>query len=136
MTSPGSRYGKRIKQTKITKVKVRNNKIVANFEEDGEDVQIELTDKQAKEFASEDESSSNEQEDDSESEEPMEQNFDQQTLDDDADSEVVILKRSQEEIKEQEEREMMKFVKFMKKKGLVMVQTATPGRLDKTTVDQ
>ena len=33
-----------------------------------------------------------------------------------------ILARSQEEIQKQEEAEMMKFVEFMKKQGLVMVQ--------------
>ena len=48
-----------------------------------------------------------------------------------------VLIRSPEEIQKQEEAEMMKFVDFMKKQGLVMVQQESPvNKTNKTTDEQ
>ena len=92
---------------------------MANFEENGETVQISLTPNQAKEFASETEGESDSSED-----EEMETENEKSELkesEDDQESEVIILRRTPEEIQAVEEKEMMKFVNFMKKQGLVIV---------------
>ena len=41
----------------------------------------------------------------------------------DSDSEVIIKRPCAEELQKQEEKEMQKFIDFMKKNGMVMVQT-------------
>ena len=98
------------------------NAITANFDEDGDGVQFQITPNEDQEFASEAEDESGtemETGDDA----PTEKGSDYQGFNDN-ESEVVILRRTQEEIEQAEEKEMLKFVNFMCKQGLVMVQAS------------
>ena len=108
-SSPGSRYGKKMKKNRVTEV---DETLTANFEENGEEVQFKLTANQANEFNSE-----TDEGDSSDNDEPQtmieSHGMKQNEIDDDVDSEVVILKKKQTESDVQEEKEMMKFVEFM-----------------------
>ena len=97
--------------------------MVLYHQEDGELVLLEVTPNQYDEFASG-------AEEDTETEDSDEENgqnnnamkvFDQ----DDDDPEVQILHHSKEEIEKAEEIEMQKFMDFMKRQGLMLMQTPT-----------
>ena len=134
--SAGIKYTKRRKQNQTQSGEI----LLANFEEEGDMVQFELTPNQAQEFESETDGE-NSSDDESQNPEGEQSNTgqDQPEDDQDNDSEVVILRRTSQEIEEAEERDMLKFVNFMKKQGLVMVQTPIQGnnsskkKMSKTT---
>ena len=117
----------------------------ATFEEDGDTVELEVRG-QSTDFASETKEMEQGEITDSEDEEDevyqgessnnnatkindrqvveQPEQYGNTTMDQsDAEEEVTIRKRTEEEIKAQEELEMQKFVNFMKKQGLVLVDT-------------
>ena len=148
----GDKVNKEIKKTKVdkkrassakhevevTKRKKTNNTevITAQSEEEGDEVTYEI-EGQSTEFMDE-EQDAEDYKTESDSEEEMEEKIDEsetefQSQNNNASraesefSEVIIKCQSEAEIQQAEEQEMQKFVEYMKKQGLVLVQ-ASPGQ--------
>ena len=60
----------------------------------------------------------------------------EQEEDDFSDSEVIIKCHSKQELQEQEEKEMQKFIDFMKRNGMVMMQTTPVNQTQSTQVNE
>ena len=119
--SPGTKYSKRHRSVEETE-----EGITANFEEEGKQIQLKITPNEAKEFASKTEEESSDNEDTEEEMETQEEFL--KSKEQDTDSEVCIKRYTPEELEKAEEKEMFKFVEFMRKQGLVMVQSASSGK--------